>query len=48
MKCDVRGWGEPCKALWFEGFVPVCLTYKGNLSRIMRDDSKSVLNINLA
>lgn len=28
MKRDVRGWGEPCKAIWFEGFAPVCLSYK--------------------
>lgn len=28
MKSDVRGWREPYKAIGFEGFGPVYLTYK--------------------
>lgn len=46
MVWNVKGWRGPSRAIWFGGFARVCLSYT-NLGT-MRDDSRSVLSINLA
>lgn len=46
MVWNVKGWRGPSRAIWFGGFARVRLSYT-NLGTV-RDDSRSVLSINLA